>query len=386
MVDWRGARDRAATWLEQWDASGIHRTATAGDAAGAQWLAGAAEAMGAVPTIETFAVERLDPIASHLEFDGMRIDGVPVFDAPATTAAGISGKLGMLGSRSTIGVSIASPQTVYSGEYEALRRTAEHDALVLVCDGARPGLALLNAERFRTPYGAPAIQVPSEAHEAIRAGVERGVEARLVTAARRLRAPAENVVVTIPGHAPRQTPIVVMTPRSSWWQSTAERGGGLVCWLETLRALLAMPPAPDVVLTANTGHELGHLGLDDFLARRLGWERPVAAGGALWVHYGANLGAAQGELSLLSADPELAALAAEALGHAGHPPVRMAPPSQVPSGETRDIHRAGGRYLTLVGSNPWFHHPDDRWPHSVEVSAVARIAAAAAATVLRLTR
>src|SRR5579883_3053645 len=356
MVDWRGARDRAATWLEQWDASGIHRTATAGDAAGAQWLAGAAEALGAVPTIETFAVERLDPIASHLEFDGMRIDGVPVFDAPATTAAGISGKLGMLGSRSTIGVSIASPQTVYSGEYEALRRTAEHDALVLVCDGARPGLALLNAERFRTPYGAPAIQVPSEAHEAIRAGVERGVEARLVTAARRLRAPAENVVVTIPGHAPRQTPIVVMTPRSSWWQSTAERGGGLVCWLETLRALLAMPPAPDVVLTANTGHELGHLG------------------------------AAQGELSLLSADPELAALAAEALGHAGHPPVRMAPPSQVPSGETRDIHRAGGRYLTLVGSNPWFHHPDDRWPHSVEVSAVARIAAAAAATVLRLTR
>src|SRR5579871_1444611 len=127
-------------------------------------------------------------------------------------------------------------------------------------------------------------------------------------------------------------------------------------------------------------------GIGDFLARRLGWERPVAAGGALWVHYGANLGAAQGELSLLSADPELAALAAEALGHAGHPPVRMAPPSQVPSGETRDIHRAGGRYLTLVGSNPWFHHPDDRWPHSVEVSAVARIAAAAAATVLRLTR
>src|SRR5216683_891542 len=70
----------------------------------------------------------------------------------------------------------------------------------------------------------------------------------------------------------------------------AERGGGLVCWLEALRALLAFPPLGDVVFTANSGHELGHLGLDEFMSRRLGWERPVAGGGALWVHFGANLG------------------------------------------------------------------------------------------------
>ena len=136
-----------------------------------------------------------------------------------------------------------------------------------------------------------------------------------------------------------------MTPRSSWWQSTAERGGGLVCWLETLRVLIAAPPMPNVVFTANSGHELGHLGLDDFLARRPGWERSPAEGGALWVHYGANIGAIGGELSILSADPDLAARMAAELTRAGHPPARVAPPSLVPSGETRDIHRAGGRYL-----------------------------------------
>jgi hypothetical protein len=47
----------------------------------------------------------------------------------------------------------------------------------------------------------------------------------------------------------------------------------------------------------------------------------------------------------------------------------------VPAGETRDIHRAGGRYVTLVGSNPLFHLPQDRWPHAVDTDVVTRVAA-----------
>ncbi len=58
----------------------------------------------------------------------------------------------------------------------------------------------------------------------------------------------------------------------------------------------------------------------------------------------------------------------------------------MPSGETRDIHRAGGRYVTLVGSNPWFHLPQDRWPHAVDLAAVERIAEAAARLAVMLTR
>jgi hypothetical protein len=57
-----------------------------------------------------------------------------------------------------------------------------------------------------------------------------------------------------------------------------------------------------------------------------------------------------------------------------------------PTGETRDVHRGGGRYVTLVGSNPLFHLPDDRWPHAVDANAVTRVAAAAAALVVKLTR
>src|SRR5262249_54754115 len=161
----------------------------------------------------------------------------------------------------------------------------------------------------------------------------------------------------------------------------SERGGGLVCWLETLRALMASQPTRDVVFTANSGHELGHLGLDAFLERRRGWDQPDRA---IWIHYGANIGASGGTLSIQSADEPLREAMRAALTNAGQPPDTMMPESHVPSGETRDIHKAGGRYITLVGTNPLFHLPQDRWPHAVNVPAIQRIAAGAAAMVRAL--
>ena len=78
------ARQRAARWLAAWDAQGIHRTATAGDNAGAEWLTREVAALGAEVRIEEFALDRLDPITAFLEIGGERIEAVPVFDAPAT--------------------------------------------------------------------------------------------------------------------------------------------------------------------------------------------------------------------------------------------------------------------------------------------------------------
>ena len=376
------AETRAARWLEAWDSHGIHRTGTPSDQAGADWLAGEAAALGAEIAVETFDFLRLNPVEVYLDIGGERIAGVPVFDASSTGLRGIEGRLGR-----EIAVVELSPRAVYSGEFQRLRRAGGHRALVVICTGEAPGLALINAEQFKQPYGAPAIHVSSEARGQVLAAAERNASARLVSFCPRSDAQAVNVVVTLPGRDRGHLPLVVMTPRSSWWQSTAERGGGLVCWLEALRALLAAPDAlplgRDVVFTANTGHELGHTGLDDFVARRPDWDRE---GGADWVHFGANLGAAGSVLSLVSNQDDLRALGLAELNAAGHPPDDMPWPWFVPSGETRDIHKAGGRYLTLVGTNRLFHLPQDRWPHSVDVPAVARIGEAAARMVLALTR
>jgi hypothetical protein len=369
-------------WLRAWDAHGYHRTGTDGDEAGAAWLERYATSLGAVVSSESFALDRIDPMTTWLDVGGTRIEGVPVFDAPATGDTAIEGPLGPVGSDAIIGVVELSPHAVYTGEYQALCGTTQHRALVVVCQGQHPGMGLLNAEQFSRPYGAPAIHVASEARDAVLAAATRRDVARLMSHYRRTTASGRNVVVTLAGRDRARPPLVVMTPRSSWWQSTAERGGGLVCWLEALRALNHhAPPTGDVVLTANSGHELGHLGLDAFIARRRGWERE-----ATWLHLGANLGAFGSRLTVMSTSDDLRSLTARELASAGQPPDVLAPKTQVPSGETRDIHRANGRYLTLVGSNPWFHLPTDRWPHSIDVGAVARIASAATRIAVALAR
>src|SRR5579883_2231239 len=319
---------RAARWLTAWDEHDSHRTGTGGDAQGAAWLTREITALRGAQTIEAFTFDRLEPVTCYLDIDGTKIPGVPVFDAPTTDAHGVSGHVGAVGGAGEIAAAEVSPAAVYTGEFRELRRTARHRGLVVVCAGEAPGLALLNAEQFRTPYGAPAIQVASEDGPAVFAAAAKGMPARLVAESARLTTRAANTVVTV--------------------------------------------------------HGLGHLGLDHFLARRPGWDKPAGKGGAIWVHFGANLGAAGGRLTVMSTTDALRTLAADQLEKAGHSAVHTAEKTVVPSGETRDIHRAGGTYLTLVGSNRLFHLPQDRWPDAVDLPAVARIAAAGARIVAAL--
>src|SRR5258708_26237015 len=126
MTESAAAIDRAAAWLAAWDAQGTQRTGTAGDADGAQWLALEAHELGAQPKFEAFAFDRLDPIAAYLDIAGERaderIEGAPVFDAPATPETGVVGRLGPVGSTAEIAVAELSPRDVYSGKAERVRR------------------------------------------------------------------------------------------------------------------------------------------------------------------------------------------------------------------------------------------------------------------------
>ena len=72
MATDRNPEERAARWLAAWDGQGIHRTATAGDQAGALWLAAEAEALGAAAAFEEVALDRLDPVAAGLDIAGER--------------------------------------------------------------------------------------------------------------------------------------------------------------------------------------------------------------------------------------------------------------------------------------------------------------------------
>jgi hypothetical protein len=49
---------------------------------------------------------------------------------------------------------------------------------------------------------------------------------------------------------------------------------------------------------------------------------------------------------------------------------------EMPYGEARDIHAGRGAYVSILGSNGLFHHPEDRWPDSVDLPRTLAVAQA----------
>jgi hypothetical protein len=210
----------------------------------------------------------------------------------------------------------------------------------------------------------------------------RGERVTLVAHVDRGDETAGNVTATVRGARPELTPVVVITPRSGWWHCASERGGGIACWLETIRAAAGARSARTIEFVASSGHELGHLGLEAFIAER----RALVKNAAAWVHLGANIGAAGGRMRLQASDDQMEERAAAALARTSTPVADRVPRGTVPAGEARNIHIGGGRYVSLLGSGPYFHSLADRWPVSVDAPAIGRYATAVADLALTLAK
>ncbi len=357
--------------IRAYEEQGFHRTGTAVDRASAEWLAGAVRQIGLEPMLEEFSLRRVDPLEASLTVNGRRIEGLPLFDGGFSDAAGIEGALGNLDSSAPIGLCEVAPNAAGDGALGEARRQNRHRAIVVVTRGLRPGFCPSNADNFVRPFGPPALQVASEEAAFLAECARQGAKARLTAHVERKTASAANVVATISGTSPGLTPLVVMTPRSGWWWCASERGGGLVCWLEIMRALRAAKPARDVLFVASSGHELGHLGLDDFMERR----PQLVSTAKAWIHLGANIGAAQGPGNILQAsDDMLEAMMADAMMKIGLRIDRRHPRGTAPRGEAENVHRGGGRYVSIIGSNDLFHNTSDRGPDTVDLRAIERFA------------
>jgi hypothetical protein len=374
------ARRRVAQVVRDYDAQGIHRTATEVDEASAHWLASQLQAAGVEAKLESFPIRRIDLDETFLDLDGRRIGGVPLFDAGFTASEGISGRLGPVGSDAEIAVFEASAQdgTDLLG---SLRQALDgvHKAVVIVTRGGRPGLSLINASHFLQPSGVPALQVSSVEADWLRERAAAGATARLVASATRRPANAFNVVGKISGSQPAAAPLVVMTPRSGWWTCAGERAGGIAAWLETARAVVAAKPVRDVHFVASSGHELGQIGLDAYLEHR----GNLVTQARLWLHFGANIGAGR-QIRLQSADAEAQSLGTSALAGQGLTASQIVSPGKAPGGEAGTIFNRHGRYLSLQGDNPLFHNPADRWPEAVDVIQATREALAFATLAAQL--
>jgi hypothetical protein len=371
-----GVQQRIGAVIRAYEEQGFHRTGTDVDRLSGEWLANEVRRIGAEPALEEFSLSRVDPVAATLAVNDRKIEGLPLFDGAFTGADGVSGRLGDLESDAPIGLVELAPNAAETGALGAARRQGRHQAIVAVTRGARAGLCPSNADSFVQPYGPPVLQVASEEASFLTACARQGAQARLTAHVERVPAKAFNVVAVVPGQQTGAAPLVVMTPRSGWWECASERGGGLACWLEIMRAMCAARPVRDVVFLASSGHELGHLGLESFMARRPALARDAKA----WIHLGANIGAAQGPGNLLQAsDDEMEALLAGAMTKVGLRIDRRHARGAVPLGEAKNVHHGGGRFISVIGSNDMFHNPRDRGAEMIDVGVIARFAGVFAA-------
>lgn len=367
-----------ARFFAAYDAFGERRAGGAADLTSAHWLCGLARDAGAQAAVVEVPFERFEPGGAHLVVDGRRIAGLPLFDGGTTGPEGVTGPLGPLGSPAAIGVAEMSPRAAsLPGNPFALERArSRHAAIVVALRTRADTLAPLNAHDALAPFGPPVLQVAGAEGPALVALAARGdMSARVVATGERRPSTSANVRASLAGDA--RAPLVLLTPRTSWWTSTAERAGGVLAWLQALGGLAAGPAARrPVVALATCAHELGHLGAH----RAFDAEPALVRDASLVLHLGANLGAADAPRLVVRGNrPGLAGRLAEVLVARGHP----AAPIEVDTtgaamGEAHEVATRGGRFVSLVGDNPWFHTPEDRWPETIDLGRATAIAAAVA--------
>ena len=395
--NWLLAKDRtrSSVELEQrladvvaaYDSQGHHRTGTSVDNASAECLARHVQQMGAEAELEPFTLNRVDPQSCYLRIADRRLEGVPLFDAAFTDAVGVRGRLGPLGSDAEIGLvetepfSLMEPRRAQAGVITVARRS-RHKAVVLLTGGSRPGLYLLNAVSFTKPSGPPTLQISSVETEWLRGQAQRRVEVTLVAHVNRTAAQAFNVTARIAGSDPALAPLVLMAPRSGWWQCASEQGSRLACWLEAIRVLAAANPKRDVFFVAVSGHELGLLGIDAYIQRRGDLVQRALA----WFLFGSDIGAPRQPNLIHASDNALEKWIVQALEKEGLAVDATARHETPARGEAGPVQRGGGWFVTVACSSETFHNVADRWPEAVDVAIMARYAKAVTRGALELAR
>jgi len=211
-------------------------------------------------------VQRTNVVAAYLECADVRIDGLLMFDSPACAA--FSGTLCAGGGTGDIGlVEFPSNAASIKGQpLEQLRRSTNHAALVVATRVTDDSLAPINAQFYNTPFGPPVLQVAGMHYAWLMEQAGKGAAAHFVSRYTRQTVDSFNVDARVTCGA-SSPPIVVVTPRTSWWESTAERAGGIVAWLAAVHAAAELTCDTrlkrDVLAWATCGHELGHLGLQE---------------------------------------------------------------------------------------------------------------------------
>ena len=355
--------------IRSWDAESQHRTGTDGDRRTSEVLVSRLARSEVAATIVEHPFQRRVPNNCYVQVGDEKIEGIPLFDGGVTPGE-IAANLVTVGSEGEIGVGLLSATGGDQASRLLLqhRNSSKYRALIGVSRNATPGIAMLNGDSFSNPRDLPVLLVDGEHEPTLRQVIEENGKATININFETEDTIATNVETTVEGQNTELAPLVVMTPKSSWWTSTAERCGGIVAWLACIRDMATYKPDRTVIFTANTGHELGHVGLDRFLEQN----NDLAANAHCWVHLGANFASNGSQVRIQYSSESLKRRIGRLLTEHKIKIASETDSASRPGGEARNIFDAGGNYVSLLGSNSLFHHPDDRMLTNVDFARATR--------------
>ncbi|NVM43795.1 MAG: M28 family peptidase [Candidatus Lokiarchaeota archaeon] len=388
MSEEEDLKQRITSIVKDYDSQGIHRTGTKVDEQSAHWLADKIKKIGLEPCLEGFSLDRIDVREASVELGTQKIMGLPLFDCTYPKEELIISNLGNINEENVIG--ITSVDNVTPKILEEQRKNNPNIGIIVATQGMTPGLSLINADNFTTPFGPPTLQISSENWPLLSSKI--GIEVSFNIKISRNPKKAYNVITRLKGKDSGLAPLVIMTPRSGWWNCASERAGGIAILLELMRAFYYNKPPRDVLFLANSGHELGHLGLDHYLNQNSDLIKKASS----WIHLGANISAVPQigkkkpssiKILVQSSDSEIEKLTNQSLAKYGIIPSVNISQGKRPVGEAKNIFDGGGRYFSILGmQNPLFHHQHDRWPDAVDINNTTIITKAVVFLGLQLAR
>lgn len=284
--------------VERYVELGVHRTASPGDLATADWLREGLDHSGFETRFIEGRVPYFEPRTTEIAWEASAPLGLfPAWPIVTTPAPGIEAR-GVLvtdptGPLPDVAGCIAVVDLPFP-TYGTLNQGPARDQLDTIIAGQPAGVVLLtqgltgeiialNSNVSRTPFPCPvAYGAPREAsglRDAARAG------ARLTL---RVQADLEPQAVmrSVAGERPGDGPaIVVSTPISGWFHCGGERGPGIAFWRALASRLPERLPGRRLVFIANSGHEIDGVGARDALRRAV----PKPGEVAVWAHLGAGM-------------------------------------------------------------------------------------------------
>lgn len=376
----------AYRYLSQYAGLGFKRTGTPGNTAAVDWLSRQFKSIGLETTSQTFPFAQYLPKDVALKVGSSSPAVFPLYYSGRTGPHGLTAPLvdeGLgtqadfalhpaAGKIALIDVPMPAPGLVPTFG-SALKNAATAGAVGVVAAVEAPMNQLFSPDVDARGglCDLPTLITGKADGAALRA--HSGEQATMTLQADYDDGSAENVLGVLPGTT--DDVVVIGTPITGWFTAATERGAGIGAMLTLARHFAALAKQhrlrQSIVFLGTSGHEVGFLGLDQFMRANPNLVRRVSA----YLHFGAAVAAKKyvdagdrmiepgtaDEARFLTAseNPALAGLAWSDAAVNGVAPVLPAPQGVGASGEEVFMYNAGVPVVAIKSTFLWIHTPRD---------------------------